>query len=111
MKDNQVTIKAIEFAVKVVKFCKKLQQEEKEFILSKQLLRSGTSIGANLREAKFASSKADFLNKNKISLKEASETAYWLELLRLSEIAEAKELENDCLEIIKMLTAIANKLK
>lgn len=80
--ENVIAIKSYAFAIRIVKLCKALSQDKKEFILSKQLLRSGTAIGALVREAEHAQSKADFLNKMNIALKEANETEYWLLLLR-----------------------------
>lgn len=79
--DNPVRSKSFRFAVRIVNLCKFLHDEHKEFILSKQLLRSGTSIGANIAEAQQAQSKADFISKMNIALKETYETDYWLRLL------------------------------
>ena len=73
--------KSFQFAVRIVKLCKYLREEQKEFIMTKQLLRSGTSIGANIAEAQQAQSKSDFVHKMSIALKEASETNYWIRLL------------------------------
>ena len=84
MKDNVVKDKSLEFAVRIVNLYKFLVNEQKEFVMSKQILRSGTSIGANIREAEQAQSRADFINKLNIALKEANETEYWLELDRKS---------------------------
>ena len=81
IKDNVIEYKTYSFANRIVKAYRYLTKEQKEFILSKQLLRSGTAIGALVREAKFAQSKADFINKMSIALKEANETKYWLSLL------------------------------
>ena len=80
MENNIILDKSKAFAVRIIKFYQYLCDEKKEFVLSKQLLRSGTSIGANARESKNAQSKADFINKLSIALKEANETLYWLEL-------------------------------
>ena len=80
--------KSYEFAIDVVKVCRVLQLEQKEFVLSKQLLRSGTAIGALPREAEFGQSKADFINKINIALKEVNETAYWLDLLKDTELLD-----------------------
>jgi len=77
--------KSFSFALRIVKLCKYLQSDHKEYILSKQILRSGTAIGALVAEAKYAQSKADFLNKLMIALKEANETKYWINLLYYSE--------------------------
>ena len=81
LENNIILDKSKAFAVRIIKFYQYLCDEKKEFVLSKQLLRSGTSIGANARESKNAQSKADFIHKLSISLKEAYETAYWIELL------------------------------
>ena len=112
--DNVVADKSKSFAIRIIKFYKYLCDEKKEFILSKQILRSGTSIGANIRESKNAQSKADFINKMNIALKEADETAYWLELLWESEIIEksqVKDLYELNTELIKLLTAIIKSSK
>ena len=106
--------KSIKFAIRIVKLSRFLQEEKKEFIISKQLLRSGTSVGANLSEAEYAQSKADFVNKNSIAIKECAETKYWIELLYKTEYITEKEYESvkeDCEELIKILTAIINKSK
>ena len=102
------------FALRVVKACKYLTNEQKEFVLSKQLLRSGTSIGANCREAIYAQSDEDFIHKLSIALKEASETAYWLDLLYDTEYIDEQahiSIKKDCTTLIKMLTAIIVKKK
>ena len=85
MRDDVLLSKSMDFAVRIVNLNKYLSQEKKENILSKQLLRSGTSIGANVREAVYAQSRRDFTAKMSIALKEASETEYWLELLNRTE--------------------------
>ena len=93
---------------------KYLQTEKKEFVLSKQMLRSGTAIGALIKESEFAQSRKDFLNKLYIALKEANETQYWIELLFETEYITKMEfdsLSTDCLEILKLLVAITKKLK
>ena len=84
-KDNLLLDKALYFAARIVKLCRYLQQEKRETIISKQIVRSGTSIGANANEAIYGVSKADFISKLQISLKETAETEYWLRLLVLSE--------------------------
>ena len=109
-----ITNKTIDFAVRIIKFYKYLCEEKKEYILSKQILRSGTSIGANIRESRNAQSKADFINKLNIALKEADETLYWLEIMIKSEIITAKQVENltnDLNEIISILVASIKTLK
>ena len=101
--------KSFLFAVRIVKLSKHLQESKKEYTLSKQLLRSGTSIGANIAEAEQAQSKADFISKMNIALKEAVETTYWLRLLHASDYlskTEFSSIYSDCRELEKMLTAI-----
>ena len=96
------------FAIRIIKFHKYLTEEKREFIISKQIMRSGTSIGANTRECLNAQSKLDFINKLSIALKEADETAYWLEILVESEIIDQQifnSLSNDLTEIIALLTS------
>ena len=105
--------KSFAFAVSIVSICKTLM-EKKEYILSRQLMRSGTSIGALIREAKNASSKKDFANKLTIALKEADETVYWLDLLFETNYIEKEtynKLHADCVELIKMLTASLKTVK
>ena len=112
--DNVVADKSKSFAIRIIKFYKYLCNEKKEFVLSKQILRSGTSIGANIRESKNAQSKADFISKMNIALKEADETAYWMELLWESEIIEKSQvidLYELNTELIKLLTAIIKSSK
>jgi four helix bundle protein len=99
------------FALRVIKLSRYLMEDKKEYILSKQILRSGTSIGANVRERKNAQSKLDFINKLSVALKEADETTYWLELLVGSEYIDQKmfvSLEKDIKEIIALITASIN---
>jgi four helix bundle protein len=96
----------------MVKLYKYLHDEKQEYCISKQVFRSGTSIGANIREAIRGQSKADFRAKMSISLKEASETEYWIELLKEScyiSDQEAKSLQDDCIELMKLLTSIIKK--
>ena len=112
MKDNVVKDKSLEFAVRIVNLYKFLVNEQKEFVMSKQILRSGTSIGANIREAEQAQSRADFINKLNIALKEANETEYWLELLIRTEYITREQYEsinNDSTEINKLLISIIKK--
>ena len=106
--ESIIAAKAYSFALEIVKIYK-LLSERKEYVLSKQLLRSGTSIGANINEAISGQSKRDFVYKLNISLKEARETNYWLNLLKDSEyinLVEYESLNKLCNEIIKMLTSI-----
>lgn len=108
-KESVVGTKSYAFSLAIIKLYKNLSNEKKEFILSKQVLRSGTSIGANINEALSAESKRDFIHKLNISLKEARETAYWLNLLADSDYINKVEhsvLIKDCNELIKMLTSI-----
>ncbi len=106
--------KSFYFAVRVVKLCKHLRGTKKEYTLSKQLLRSGTSIGANVAEAQQAQSRADFISKLSIALKEAVETNYWLRLLQAADYlneAEFKSMHADCCELERILTAIIKSSK
>ena len=112
--ENIILKKSMEFAVRIVNLRKYLTEEKHEYVLSKQLLKSGTSICANIREAKYGQSKNDFIAKMNISLKEASETEYWLELLYTTEYLtkEAyKSIQTDCGELAKILTAIVKNSK
>lgn len=109
MKENLINKKAFDFAVQSVKFCRILQDEKKEYILTKQLIRSSTSVGANLEEGQGAISRADFIHKNHISLKEARESKYWLRLIiatRIDDGSKPNELIKQCEEIIYILTKI-----
>ncbi len=114
MKDNIIYKKSFDFAIDIVNTYKYLISDQKEYILSKQLLRSGTSIGANVREAIEAQSRKDFISKMSISLKEAGETQYWIELLCATNYLEktkSEELINKNIEIIKILNAIIKNTK
>ena len=99
--------KSFDFALKVIKLFKYLQEDHREYILSKQILRSATSIGANIEEAIGGQSIKDFIHKNNIALKEARETHYWLRLLKASNYLREKDFQLifDCEELIKMLTS------
>ena len=110
--ENIIEIKSFDFAVRIVNLYKHLTDEKKEFVLSKQLLRSGTSIGANVAEAEKAQTKPDFNAKMNIALKEANETEYWLKLLYKTEYLTEKEfdsIEKDNKEIIAILVSICKK--
>lgn len=114
MKENLIYDKSFKFAIRIVNLYKYLSKDKKEFILSKQILRSGTSIGANINEAIQASSKRDFLMKMNIALKEASETEYWLELLIATKYIDAsasKTLLVECKELNKILNTIVKTTK
>ena len=112
--DNLVADKSKAFAIRVIRLYQHLNTEKKEFVLSKQILRSGTSIGANVREAISAQSKADFIAKMQIALKEATETQYWLELLTETGYITEKagdSLFSDCQELVKLITTILKTAK
>ena len=105
-KENVIVTKSLQFAVEIVKFSEKLE-EAKKFVIARQLLKSGTSIGANVREAQNAESKADFIHKIKIAAKESDETDYWLLLCKLTESYPYDEmLHQNLLELIKILSKI-----
>ena len=110
MSNGTARFKSKKFAVRVIRLYKILTEQKKEYVLSKQMLRSGTSIGANLAEADYGISKKDFLAKVYIALKECSETIYWLDLLFETNYISKKEYESinsDAIELLKMLTSIA----
>lgn len=114
MKENISATKSVDFAIKIIGLYKVLTVERKEFVLSKQLLRSATSIGALIREAEHAESKPDFLHKMNIALKEANETSYWFLLLYKGDyIVESiyNDYNNDCLELVKLLASIVKTTK
>ena len=108
MSESILKTKSFDFAVRIVKLSRSLMQEKQEYVLSKQILGPGTSIGANIEEANQAQSRKDFIHKLAIALKEATETNYWIRLLRESgslETALADSFLDDCRQIEKMLTA------
>lgn len=112
--DNVIRDKSFAFALRIVNLAKHLQVTEKEYVLSKQILRSGTSVGALVREAEHAESKADFIHKMSIALKEANESQYWLELLHQTKIinpASYQSINSDIIQILKLLTAIVKTSK
>jgi four helix bundle protein len=111
---NIVKEKSYLFAIRIVKLYKHLSEEKKEFVLSKQILRCGTSIGALIREGEQAESKLDFIHKLAIALKEANETDYWLDILKDTNFIEEKmynSFSKDCKELIKLLTSIIKTTK
>ena len=114
-KDSNIIVdKSYKFALRIIKLFKYVSKNKNEFVLSKQVLRSGTSIGALIQEAMHAESNADFIHKLSISYKEANETQYWLRLLKDSDIINTKSADSilkDCNEIIKILTSIINTSK
>ncbi len=110
-KENTIVKKSLEFAVDIIAFAEELESNKK-FVVAKQILRSGTSIGANIREAQNAESKADFIHKMKTAAKEADETGYWLELCKLSESYPYREtLHEQLMEIINILSKIISSSK
>lgn len=112
--NNQVLIDSKAFALRVIKLYQFLKNENQIFVLSKQILRSGTSIGANVRESVNAQSRMDFINKLNIALKEANETEYWLELIHESGFIDDKQFDsiyNDCGKIAATLTKIIKTTK
>lgn len=114
MKESLLYSKSMAFAVRCVRFYKYLTDEKKEYIISKQLLRSGTSIGANIREGRFAQSESDFINKLSIALKEAEETQYWVELLFNADIIsenEFKSIHDDSGEMVALLLSTIKTYK
>lgn len=114
MNENTVKYKSYAFALRIIKAYKFLSSEQREFVLSKQMLRNGTAVGALIREAEHAESKADFIHKMSIALKEANETEYWLILLHDSDFFDNKSFSSiviDCQELIKMLVSIIKSSK
>lgn len=114
MKKSIVMTKAYSFALHVIKEYGILSSEKREFVLSKQMLRSGTAVGALIKEAEHAQSRADFINKMNIALKEANETEYWLMLLRDSDFIDEEvfnPLVGDCRELLRLLISIVKTTK
>ena len=114
MKENVVRDKSKKFALRIIKLGKFLREEQKEYVISKQIVRSGTSVGANISEAECAFSEKDFLAKMYIAYKEAAETCYWLELLNESGYITEKQYDSiydECLELKKLLSSITKTLR
>ena len=114
VKNNVILEKSFNFAVRIVKMIQYLQKEKQEYLLTKQILRSGTSIGALVRESQYAESSKDFIHKLKISLKEANETEYWLLLLREGNYITEQQFQSinpELKEIIKLLVSIVKASK
>ncbi len=114
MTDITIENKSLDFAVRIINLYKFLTSEKKEYILAKQILKSGTSIGANVTESQQAQSMADFLSKSSIALKEAKETEYWLKLLYRTDYIDATQYDSvnsDLSEIIKILVSICKTTK
>lgn len=112
--ENAVLDKSKAFAIRIINLCKYLCSEKCEYVLSKQLMRSGTSVGANVREASRAQSRADFISKLNIALKEADETCYWLELLQETGFLTDKQFEsiyNEAEEMVKLCVSIIKSTK
>ena len=113
-KGNILKDKSYAFAISIVNLYKLIVSEKKEFVLSKQILRSGTAVGALVREGEFAQSRADFINKMSVALKEANETYFWLSLLKDTDYMESKLykiLESDCKELIALLVSTIKTAK
>ena len=111
MADSPLLNKSKAFALEIIRVCNEIKRSQKENILTNQLVRSGTSIGANIREAFYAHSKADFIAKLQIALKECSESEYWLELLIESGYYGDKRILDRCIEIKKILVSSINTAK
>ena len=114
MKDNVIVQKSLAFSVRIVNLHKYLNGQKKEHVISKQICKSGTSIGANIAESQQAQSRADFLSKLEIALKETSETKYWLRLLNATDYLSKTEFDSmyaDCSEIEKLLVSIIKSTK
>lgn len=114
MKESPLKNKSYSFAIRIVKLSQYLQAEKKEYVLSKQVLRSGTAIGALIREAEFGQSKPDFTSKMNIALKEANETEYWLSILKDTNYIDENlfvSLQSDCKELIAMLVSTVKTSK
>ena len=112
--ENVVAGKSFAFAKRIVRLCRFLRQSRDEYVITKQLLRSGTSIGANVAEAKYAQSRPDFVSKLSIALKEAGETDYWLRLLHETNYLTEEQfmsVKRDCEELVKLLAAIVKTAK
>ncbi len=114
MKENLIKKKSFDFAIRIVKLFQYLQTEKKEYVLSKQVMRSGTSVGAMIRESEHAESKSDFIHKMAIAQKEVNEAIYWLELLKSTDYLSIEEFESmnkDAVELIKLITSIIKTTK
>ena len=112
--DSKLHVKSYAFALRIIGLAKFLNEQKDDYVLSKQILRSGTAIGALIRESEFAQSKADFVNKLSVSLKEANETDYWLNLLKDSDYIDEKSflsMEEDCGELIALLVSSIKTVK
>lgn len=111
MKENEIVKVSFEFALEIIKYCE-LLEENRRYVIARQLIKSGTSIGANVREAQNSESKADFVHKLKIAAKEAEETEYWINLCKYSKnYPDTKYLEDQIVSILKLLNKILSTLK
>ena len=111
---NVIAIKSYAFAVRIIKAYKFIQEDKREFVLTRQLLRSGTAIGALVKEAEHAQSKSDFVNKMNVALKEANETEYWLMLLKDTDYLSGEQyisLAEDCKKLLRLLISIVKTSK
>lgn len=111
MADSPLILKSKEFALEIIKVCNHVKQTHKESVLTNQLIRSGTSVGANIREAFYGHGTADFIAKLQIALKECSESEYWLELLIESGYYEDKSILDKCVEVKRILISSLNTAK
>ena len=114
MKENVLVDLSKAFAVDIIRLCSRISEQRKQMVLGNQLLRSGTSVGANIHEANYAASKADFTNKLQIALKECYETDYWLDILRQSQVVTEEEyadMHAKCSKLRKLLIASINTAK
>lgn len=114
MSESIMLIKAKDFAVEIVKLCRSIKEEKRESVLTNQLIRSGTSVGANIHESKYAHGTADFISKMQIALKECYESEYWLELLNRTGYIpdnQYKKLQNECGSVRRMLISSINTVK
>lgn len=111
MADSPLLIKSKAFALDIIRVCNEIKQSKRESVLTNQLIRSGTSVGANIREALYAHGKADFIAKLQIALKECSESEYWLELLIESGYCNDKMILDKCIEVKRILIASINTAK
>jgi four helix bundle protein len=111
MQESPLIAKSKEFALQIIRVCNEIKNTKKESVLTNQLIRSGTSVGANIREAFYAHGKADFIAKLQISLKECSESEYWLELLIESKYYDKKDILDLCIELKRLLISSLNTAK
>ena len=111
MKNSPLIDKSKAFALEIIRVCNYIKQNKKETVLTNQLIRSGTSVGANIREAFYGHGRADFIAKLQIALKECSESEYWIELLIESGYYEDKKILENCIELKKILISSINTAK